>query len=118
MIRDSNIFNLMLKQKCLISAEDGGNTLGGINLMVVWFWRNHNFIAKQLAAVNPCWDDDKLFNVTRDINIALSLQLYYYELLPLYMGEYSLSAFLRFCLPGTNTTRESRQSDILSAILS
>ncbi|KAJ8731726.1 hypothetical protein PYW08_014456 [Mythimna loreyi] len=72
--------------RCHAMPEDGGNTLAGINVMVIWFWRNHNFIAKSLAAVNPCWDDEKLFNVTRDINIALSLQLYYYELLPLYMG--------------------------------
>ncbi|XP_047020292.1 peroxidase-like [Helicoverpa zea] len=72
--------------RCHDMPEDGGNTLAGINLMVVWFWRYHNFIAKQLAAVNPCWDDDKLFNVTRDINIAVSLQIYYYELLPIFMG--------------------------------
>ncbi|CAB3243525.1 unnamed protein product [Arctia plantaginis] len=68
--------------------EDGSNTLGGVNLVSIWFWRYHNFIAKELAKVNPCWDDDKLFETARDINIAVSLQIYYYELLPVFFGSY------------------------------
>ncbi|KAH9637937.1 hypothetical protein HF086_017170 [Spodoptera exigua] len=71
-------------------TEDGGNTLGGINLMAVWLWRNHNFIATQLAKVNPCWDDERLFNTARDINIALYLQFNYYELIPAFLGYENL----------------------------
>ncbi|CAH0626860.1 unnamed protein product [Chrysodeixis includens] len=72
--------------RCHLMPEDGGNTLGGINLMTIWFWRHHNFIARNLAALNPCWTDDKLFEIARDINIAVSLQIYYYELLPIFFG--------------------------------
>ncbi|CAB3242841.1 unnamed protein product [Arctia plantaginis] len=72
--------------RCHEMPEDGSNTLGGVNLVSIWFWRYHNFIAKELAKVNPCWDDDKLFETARDINIAVSLQIYYYELLPVFFG--------------------------------
>ncbi|KAF9420421.1 hypothetical protein HW555_003343 [Spodoptera exigua] len=76
--------------RCHDMPEDGGNTLGGINLMAVWLWRNHNFIATQLAKVNPCWDDERLFNTARDINIALYLQFNYYELIPAFLGYENL----------------------------
>ena len=55
--------------------------------MAVWFWRNHNFIATELAKVNPCWSDEKLFNTARDINIALFIQINYYELMPIFLGK-------------------------------
>lgn len=63
------------------------NSLLGMNLMAIWFWRNHNRIATELAKINPCWDDDKLFNTARDINIASYVQIFLYELLPLLMGK-------------------------------
>lgn len=68
-------------------AEEGANSLAGINLVMVWFWRLHNHIAKELSKLNPCWDDEKLFYTARDINIAISIQIYYYEMLPLVLGE-------------------------------
>ncbi|KAJ8733049.1 hypothetical protein PYW07_015648 [Mythimna separata] len=74
------------EKRCHDMPEDGGNTLASINLMAIWFWRNHNFIATELAKVNPCWSDQKLFDAARDINIALFTQINYYELLPLFMG--------------------------------
>ncbi|CAB3242848.1 unnamed protein product [Arctia plantaginis] len=72
--------------RCHQMAEDSSNTLAGINLVSIWFWRYHNFIATELAKVNPCWEDEKLFETARDINIAVSLQIYYYELLPVFFG--------------------------------
>ncbi|CAB3242838.1 unnamed protein product [Arctia plantaginis] len=74
------------ENRCHEMPEDGANTLPGINLVSIWFWRYHNFIASQLAKVNPCWDDNKLFETARDINIAVSQQIYYYELLPVFFG--------------------------------
>lgn len=57
-------------------------------MMAIWFWRYHNYIAEQLARVNPCWDDETLFNTARDINIAVAQQIYYYEMLPVFLGTY------------------------------
>lgn len=63
------------------------NALLGINLVAIWFWRYHNYIAKELHEINPCWSDDRLFYTARDINIAMSVQIYYYELLATFMGK-------------------------------
>ncbi|XP_075970962.1 peroxidase-like [Anticarsia gemmatalis] len=76
--------------RCHAMPEDGGNTLGSINLIAIWFWRHHNHIATQLSKINPCWDDEVLFTVARDINIAVALQIYYYELMPVFMGRDNL----------------------------
>lgn len=75
-----------------ITAEDGPNTILGGNLMAVWIWRYHNIIATALAAVNPCWDDTRLFFTTREIVIASIMQIFYYELLPLIMGTCVISS--------------------------
>ncbi|XP_075970964.1 peroxidase-like [Anticarsia gemmatalis] len=72
--------------RCHKTPADEMNTLMSINLMSIWFWRYHNYIADRLAEVNPCWNDEKLFYTARDINIAVVNQILYYELLPLMMG--------------------------------
>ncbi|XP_004925926.1 peroxidase [Bombyx mori] len=76
--------------RCHATPDIGSNTLASVNLMSIWFWRHHNFIAEQLAKINPCWDDNTLFNTARDINIAVALQIYLYELLPLFLGRDNL----------------------------
>ncbi|CAH0407945.1 unnamed protein product [Chilo suppressalis] len=76
--------------RCHAMPEDGANTLLGINLFSIWFWRNHNRIADTLSELNPCWCDDKLFYTARDINIATWTQIVFYELMPLLMGKDNL----------------------------
>ncbi|XP_049866581.1 peroxidase-like [Pectinophora gossypiella] len=76
--------------RCHSTPDDSTNSLVGINLVAIWFWRQHNFIATELGEINPCWDDDRLFNTARDINIAMALQIYYYELLSTLMGKENL----------------------------
>ncbi|CAH2075609.1 unnamed protein product, partial [Iphiclides podalirius] len=77
-----------LESRCHDTPEDGSNSLAGINLMTIWMWRHHNLIAAELAHINPCWSDDKLFYTARDINIAITMQIFYYELLPAVFGNY------------------------------
>ncbi|KAL0891820.1 hypothetical protein ABMA27_015085 [Loxostege sticticalis] len=72
--------------RCHDTPEPITNSLIGINLFSIWFWRVHNSIATALAAVNPCWDDEKLFQTAREINIATMVQILFYELLPSLMG--------------------------------
>lgn len=54
------------------------------------FYRMHNIIATSLTALNPCWDDDKLFFESRRINIAFYQHIIYNEWLPLVLGEKSV----------------------------
>ncbi|XP_026739874.1 peroxidase-like [Trichoplusia ni] len=62
------------------------SALGG-QFVVILFYRYHNYIANELHRLNPSWDDERLFYTARDINIAVSLQIYYYELLPIVLGK-------------------------------
>ncbi|RVE40943.1 hypothetical protein evm_014407 [Chilo suppressalis] len=51
-------------------------------MFYLWNLRQHNYLAEKLAKVNPCWDDDKLFAVARDINIAIWQHIAFYDLMP------------------------------------
>ncbi|KAG6457902.1 peroxidase [Manduca sexta] len=66
------------------------NGLLGTNMHVVWFWRFHNLIADTLAKLNPCWDDETLFNTARDINVAYFVQILYYEFYAIILGRDNL----------------------------
>ncbi|XP_026740014.1 peroxidase-like isoform X2 [Trichoplusia ni] len=63
------------------------NTAIGPVFFAIIFYRYHNFIANELHALNPCWDDDRLYYTARDINIAISMQILYYEVMPILMGR-------------------------------
>ncbi|XP_049878875.1 peroxidase-like [Pectinophora gossypiella] len=63
-----------------------GNVLTGITLVGLWFYREHNRLARNLARINPCWEDQQLFEVARQINIAQWQKSLYYELYAGFMG--------------------------------
>ncbi|XP_028027269.1 peroxidase-like [Bombyx mandarina] len=63
------------------------NGVLGSNLFTTWFWRFHNYVAQQLANLNPSWDDERLFYTARDIVVAFHLQMFYYEFLPEILGK-------------------------------
>ncbi|XP_075977647.1 peroxidase-like [Anticarsia gemmatalis] len=67
--------------------ELGSNLLPGTYLTSMWFFREHNRIARRLAMLNPCWDDEKLFQTARQINIAQYQYIFYYELIPDIIGR-------------------------------
>ncbi|KAJ8731722.1 hypothetical protein PYW08_014452 [Mythimna loreyi] len=72
--------------RCHRMPSDETNTLIPINLVSIWFWRLHNYLADRLAKINQCWSDERLFYTARDINIAVMMQIFLYELLPMMMG--------------------------------
>lgn len=51
----------------------------------IWI-RNHNRIARMLYDINPHWDDDRLFNEARHINIAIEQHVVFMEFLPNVIG--------------------------------
>ncbi|RVE43837.1 hypothetical protein evm_011505 [Chilo suppressalis] len=74
--------NNLNETRCHNSAELIVNSLVTGNMAFLWFFRQHNYLAEKLGKINPCWDDDKLFAVARDINIAIFQQILYYDLMP------------------------------------
>ncbi|CAG9789465.1 unnamed protein product [Diatraea saccharalis] len=74
--------NNLNETRCHALAESLVNSLLSVNMAFLWFMRQHNNLAERLAKVNPCWDDDKLYMVSRDINIATWQQIMYYDLMP------------------------------------
>ncbi|KAJ8731719.1 hypothetical protein PYW08_014449 [Mythimna loreyi] len=66
------------------------NGVLGSNFLNIHFYRQHNKIAEELGKLNPSWNDDRLFFTARNINIAISLQILLYELLPIILGKKNL----------------------------
>lgn len=54
--------------------------------LTIFFMREHNRLARALHEINPCWKDDRLFKVARQINIATAANIFMYELLPALLG--------------------------------
>ncbi|KAJ8731721.1 hypothetical protein PYW08_014451 [Mythimna loreyi] len=62
----------------------------GTNLLSVLFYRQHNKLAEDLHKLNPSWNDERLFFTARNINIAIFLQIFIYELMPIVLGRRNL----------------------------
>ncbi|XP_072936777.1 peroxidase-like [Epargyreus clarus] len=82
-------------QNLEVSCYDFGNNydsnlLQGIYMTTMWFFREHNRLARQLALINPCWDDQQLYDTARKINIAQWQFIFYYELIPEILGKLRL----------------------------
>lgn len=68
----------------------GDDRLNQTPFLAIWhsiFIRNHNMLADKLAIINSHWDEEKLFQEARRINIAIYQKIVYEEWLPVYLGK-------------------------------
>ena len=59
----------------------------------IWL-RQHNVIVTELAKLNPCWDDERLYQEGRKIVGAMIQIITYKEFLPLIFGEDGYNTFI------------------------
>ncbi|XP_050717819.1 peroxidase-like isoform X2 [Eriocheir sinensis] len=74
---------------CMHSGDNRANENLGLSMLHVLFHRAHNHIAKGLQGVNPHWDDERLFQEARRINIARFQNLLYREYVPTLIGYHA-----------------------------
>ncbi|KAH6922406.1 hypothetical protein HPB50_013519 [Hyalomma asiaticum] len=71
---------------CFEGGDHRVNQNSGLLMMhTIWF-REHNRVARKLARINPHWDDERLFQVSRRIVEARLQHIVYKELLKYVLG--------------------------------
>lgn len=79
--------------KCFMSGDIRANENVGLMIMHIIWAREHNRIARNLARINPHWDDHTLFEESRRIIGAELQHITYTELLPAILGQETIDAF-------------------------
>ena len=71
-----------------------GNSLTPLMMLQAIFLREHNRIAREFAKMNPCWDDERIFQEARKIVGALVQIFTYEEMLPVVYGEEMFAKYI------------------------
>jgi peroxidase len=72
---------------CFMSGDSRVNVNPQLTVMHTLWMREHNRVAKELAEMNPRWDDEMLFQEARRLVIAEIQHITYNEWLPLVLGK-------------------------------
>ena len=81
------LFSNAKREECFIGGDIRTND--GITLISfhTLFMREHNRLAEKLAELNPGWEDERLFQEARKINVAQYQHIVYKEWLPIILGR-------------------------------
>ncbi|XP_049540018.1 peroxidase-like [Anopheles darlingi] len=81
------------KEACYLTGDRRANQSPHLALLQIAFLLEHNRLARELAILNPRWDDERTFQEARQINIGQYQAIVYYEWLPIYLGRQNLVAY-------------------------
>ena len=77
----------------MIAGDNRANENMALAVLHTMLVRVHNRIAADLSDVNPHWDDEKLYQETRRIVVALIQHITYAEFLPMLLGKESVEKY-------------------------
>ncbi|ODM90201.1 Chorion peroxidase, partial [Orchesella cincta] len=78
---------------CFLAGDNRVNEQLVLTTLHTIFMRQHNQYATSLAEINPHWDDEKLYQETRRLIIAITQHVTYNEFLPMILGRKLLHKF-------------------------
>ncbi|CAF0706986.1 unnamed protein product [Brachionus calyciflorus] len=73
--------------RCFITGDARAESNAFLTGFQTVFLRQHNLIARKLSLINPLWNDEKLYQETRKIMIALNQHIVYNQWLPILLGK-------------------------------
>lgn len=76
-----------------MSGDIRANENPGLTSMHTLWVREHNRIADELATQHPGWDDEKLYQEARKVNVAQMQAITYNEFLPALLGDNALPEY-------------------------
>ncbi|CAL4066279.1 unnamed protein product, partial [Meganyctiphanes norvegica] len=87
-------------KKCMNTGDVRSNEHMTLLMMHTIFLREHNRLAEKITEINKHWDDERIFQEARRINIAQYQHIIYQEYLPALIGfskarDYGLQALSR-----------------------
>ena len=77
-----------------VAGDVRSNEHVALTIMHTIWLREHNRIVRELAEINPCWDDERLYQEGRKIVGAIMQVITYKEFLPLLLGESGFDTFV------------------------
>ncbi|GIX99517.1 peroxidase [Caerostris darwini] len=94
-----------IKSECFFAGDIRVNQHSTLTSLQTLFVREHNRIATILKILNPHWDDERLYQESRKINIAQLQSITYGEYLPYLLGPSLMEQFNLTVLPGSEGTQ-------------
>ena len=75
------------KEGSMIFGDSRGNVHAAFTLLHTVFLRNHNRLAMKIVTQNPDWNDEKVYQEARKINVALFQHITYTQYLDTLLGK-------------------------------